>query len=922
MNLTKIIYFFKRKRKSIETYTFKRSDHEFIILKKLEDNKIFYNGTIYEPEFFHYHKLAHSLQFIFDFRDDFIRTELNNQYKIRYLKGEYIPNIVDPEDIISGKLLEVDLLLFWQYDILVKAYKYEFCYPVDYDLFQRAKTLDIHDSYFDKKLSAEMNYYDNIEAPDLIYGGMLKYEKPIFNIFFKDWFYTFGWKAIKRVYPVFEIPTFLHYKDHLKTDEPEFFRNSYTYRDQGTHLRNINKDWIIEYDEKKKFDEFDINCKTNSYYTRYKAYNEIYNKDYPEEKKFKTDLFYSDFTEDEIKANHEAMLDKGKKAIDKWNYVMQNGKNKDAVYDLFKKLERYEAAQKKPEYPDSWREDRYDHDQDTHESLFYEVENVLYDILNDPRNILVMPLLDIYFEIFRGIGWYNHDGDETFYLFYHNEKKLHKHIKYYDMSYERHYMFVKKEWLVYDYLDIEDEELEEHYEEEYGDLLKALFVFTWFSILTCYSVIYLWTFLHTPFNVVRFTENLFETYEFLMNKGISRMYYGFELKSPRLKYHSLKPNLRLPFRKRIFPKRYIFPPRIYKETNYRFMKQRTFLKQSGDLLNRISHELNKAEFGLQKVDLRLRYFGYDYNIYRLRIIYVEETMPRHLQLFVPKIVDFGTGVVMKLSSFLVDLQSEYRTRRIENMKMGLKHFKYDTTPIRDIKFDDKKELIKVFGYEGSEKTLYQIEYFRTTKCRKFRRVMRTMIREYRLSDRARNRNRQELVKLISKSHSDRIFHLFDYRVAKYREKLEKIRDGWKYLRQVDKRGPRPRTYGRLRDNYYIAKIARSEFAYATKDLARAELRVQRANAAVEPAKAALEAAKVAAIARREEYEKVEYGANDAIRARKKAIKAELALAKAERNLVNVETEVVKAAENLELKKWKYEYTREHNEKAKKLRRIN
>lgn len=920
MNLTRIIYFFKKKRKIVETYTFKRVEHELIILKKLEDDKIFYNGTIYEKDFFHYHKLAHSLQFIFDFRDDFIRTELNNQYKIRYKLGEYIPNIFNPEDIISGKILEVNLLLFWQYDILVKAYKYEFCYPLDYDLFQRAKTLDIHDSYFDKKLSGEMNFYDNIEAPDLIYGGMLKYEKPLLNTFFKDWFYTFGWKAIKRVYPIFEIPTFLHYKDYLRTDEPDFFRNSYTYLDQGTHLRNINKDWIIEYDEQKKFDEFDINCKTNSYYTRYKAYNEIYNKDYPEEKKFKTDLFYSDFTEDEIKANYEAMIDKEKKAIDKWNFVMQNGKNKEAVDNLFMKLERYEAAQKKPEYPDSWREDRHDHDMDNHESLFYEIENVLYDILNDPRNILVMPLLDIYFEIFRPKGWYNQD--ESFYLFYHNEKKLYKHIKYYDMSYERQYMLVKKEWLVYDYLDVEDEEIEEHYEEEYGDMLIALFLFTWFSILTCYSVIYLWTFLHTPLNVVRFTEDLFASYEFFRNKGGSRIYYGFELKAPRLKYHSLKPNLRLPFRRRVFPKRYIFPAKIYKEVNYNYVRRRTFLKQSSAVLLWISKELNKADFGLEKFDLRLRYFGYDYQIYRFRVMWVEEPMPRKLQLFIPKIVDFCTGLVMKLSSFLVEQKNQYRTRQIENMKISLRDFKYSSIAIRDRKFEDKKELAKVFGYGGADTTLNTIDYFRTTKCKKFRRVIKTMIMEPKISNRRRIRNRQELVKLVSKSQSERIFRLFDVRLDRYRKKLEIRREAAVYVNEVYEIGPRPRTYERLRQNFYQAREAGYEAVSATKALARAELRAAKTAAAVEPARAAIEPAKAAAKAAAEEYEKVEYGANEAIRAKKKAVKAELAAIKAEKNAVKAAEDAVKAAEALKKAKIRYEEAKAFEAYAKKQRRNN
>lgn len=61
MKVTRISNFFfnfKRKYKpKVKTYHFDRARYELILLKKLEDNKIFYNGIIYEPDFLHYHKL-------------------------------------------------------------------------------------------------------------------------------------------------------------------------------------------------------------------------------------------------------------------------------------------------------------------------------------------------------------------------------------------------------------------------------------------------------------------------------------------------------------------------------------------------------------------------------------------------------------------------------------------------------------------------------------------------------------------------------------------------------------------------------------------------------------------------------------------------------------------------------------------------
>jgi hypothetical protein len=59
---------------------------------------------------------------------------------------------------------------------------------------------------------------------------------------------------------------------------------------------------------------------------RYKKYNEVYNKDYPEEKKFKTDLIH-DFTEEEIKENYENMINKDKLAMDKWEFMLLDERN-------------------------------------------------------------------------------------------------------------------------------------------------------------------------------------------------------------------------------------------------------------------------------------------------------------------------------------------------------------------------------------------------------------------------------------------------------------------------------------------------------------------------------------------------------------------------------------------------------------------
>jgi hypothetical protein len=223
---------------------------------------------------------------------------------------------------------------------------------------------------------------------------------------------------------------------------------------------------------------------------------------------------------------------------------------------------------------------------------------------------------------------------------------------------------------------------------------------------------------------------------------------------------------------------------------------------------------------------------------------------------------------------------------------------------------------------GADTTLNTIDYFRTTKCKKFRRVIKTMIMEPKISNRRRIRNRQELVKLVSKSQSERIFRLFDVRLDRYRKKLEIRREAAVYVNEVYEIGPRPRTYERLRQNFYQAREAGYEAVSATKALARAELRAARTAAAVEPARAAIEPAKAAAKAAAEEYEKVEYGANEAIRAKKKAVKAELAAIKAEKNAVKAAEDAVKAAEALKKAKIRYEEAKAFEAYAKKQRRNN
>ena len=195
---------------------------------------------------------------------------------MRMQKKKYHREILNPNPWES---LNWENLTLTQYNMLVKCYKYDICYPFKYDL-----------------LDPELEIPRDTKITTL----------------FNDWFYIVGWKSLKPVFPIFKtLGIQVYYEDEPWTvDKKLVVRHEYDPFDEGT--RPLFESYE-EYDEQKKFNEFDFNSKTNSYHMRYKAYNEVYYKDYPEEKKFKTDLIHiNDFTEEELQENYENMINKEK----------------------------------------------------------------------------------------------------------------------------------------------------------------------------------------------------------------------------------------------------------------------------------------------------------------------------------------------------------------------------------------------------------------------------------------------------------------------------------------------------------------------------------------------------------------------------------------------------------------------------------
>jgi hypothetical protein len=621
MKLTIINYFFKFNKSNKPNifnksyYTFKKEEHEIVLLKKLDDNKISYNSQTYEKDFFEYYKLEAFVQKVYDIRD----FELKNWFKTYYndAKNEgYSRDILNPNPWES---LNWENLTSAQYNMLIKCHKYDFYYPLEYDL------VDIYS-----------------EVPDRTKVSALLY----------DWLYIVGWKSIKPVFPTFKI-TGIHanYVDEPRTIEKKEeleFRHEYDPFDEGT--RFVFESYP-EYDEQKKFNEFDINCKTNSYYMRYKAYNEIFCKDYPEHKKFKTDLVH-DFTEEEIQENYENMINKEKSAMDKWNHVMLNEKNKKAVLALLSELESIEVSTEIWYYPTwTWF---YEELADSHTDLAKSIESEVEEVLTDPRNLLVMPLLDAYFEIYREKGWYN--GDKTFCEYYPVTKKYWKHLAYFDFSYERYYMTVKDESVIFDYVDMDFEDYEDEYEDEYDLFTCAFVLFFWLVGVSLYTFCFWFMYYNYHDNIFQIVpEYLNSVTNYIIHKP--KIYYGLELRVPRTYYgkrkrYSKPCNITYRFN----PVRR--PTNFFYDSTYRLRLNSSHNWAPINILDKISEDLDEKDYGLNQLDENMRQFSYKYGIYRLRIYGIEEGVSEEEQLFVPKIkrayLRFHTWFFRMIKKYIVD----------------------------------------------------------------------------------------------------------------------------------------------------------------------------------------------------------------------------------------------------------------------------
>jgi len=823
MKVTRISNFFfnfKRKYKpKVKTYHFDRARYELILLKKLEDNKIFYNGIIYEPDFLHYHKLDAFVQKIYTLRDEYIlkhfqllsRKKLKRikkcSRKYNFMNQEWITHNLQKPKIykdIDDILQEGNTFNEYQINILISAFRYTFHYPLDYDLldpYTRRRPIFNIDPKCDlidpdvREWGIYKDTYTPYKFPMLIpsfYPIYQSYKSPHLIKtcrFFEDWFYIIGWRALKRIYPIFDLPTYTHYTDslyrkrfdklHDKEREEPYFQSAIFSQIRGTVVKD---EWIIKYDEKKKFDEFDINCKTNSYYTRYKRYNEFYHELYPAKRKFKTDLVH-DFTDYELSDNYANMIDKTKKAIDKWNYVMKDGKYKNAVFDFFKRVEQQQNVRRRYEYPSRWY---LDADEDSNVLLDDEIWEEVYQLLNDPRYILVLPLVDAYFEIFRSKGWYFEDG--SFDQYYPTDKKHLKHLEIYDMSYERQAMFIEKDWAVQEYFELEwDEYCDDHLEEEYTSLLTFIGLYAWMTLLTFYLVFIKHGILELPLYFPHLHDALDKSYEYYFNPQTRRRrYYGFELRKARMRFHSYKRPRKYrvrwrEWRLRVKHRIYKFPERVCKDGNYTFYKKRTW-KDLFEVLNPIVEYCVRPDtfFNLRKMDLAIKKFSYDYNIYRFRLYYVEYPMPEELQLFVPKIKKWIYNKVMRLFLYVADLKIKYDDRKAQPSIRHANYLKYERerlglsrrsrTPREQLLFDYHRRGLKRETPAKIYPLIVDELQARTTKrTKKFRRVWNTYhSKSFFMTKRRRERARLQIIEMLGDKPSKQSFR----RIKRYFSRFE------------------------------------------------------------------------------------------------------------------------------------------------------
>lgn len=514
------------KQKNNKGYSFKESDYKdlTIFLKRLEDDRIFFDNQIYDKDFFDYEKLEELIKIFYNIRDAYIKTSFEKM-KFAYEKVLKSKNSFAKRNVPIMRVLSFEPgvkdewlnLTYDQYELLDKAYRF------DFEIYEYKSIKDMFPAHL----------------------------------------YKFGWECIK--------PTFCAYKDALfrHYDDDGVYRRIFDPFDSGTFSE---KEWF-EYDEKKKYNEFDIYSKTNTY-AKYNLYNDSYYKDYKGEK-FSTKSNF-DFTEEEIKANFDNMVNN--KTLVKYNHIIENEKNKRYLNDFADALIKYEQRAKAKKGLQRYTFFAYE-----------DVKKYRYAMLNDPRNILILPLVDSFIELYRAEGYY--DGDNSFTDFPFSNKKDVQMVFFYELSIEYQESCAIQGWFYEDYTDIViDEEFDEK-EDLFFILLAGLSTFYCCLFVLLYYLGYS--------TIVYDVKNqLMMGYEALNN-----LHSYYISNKPHLYYDLINRKGRCITRGKQLP------PHFYYDCNLIFNRRRGRGFLPFGILDRISRAIDNHDFLVRKMAYYLWNFG-------------------------------------------------------------------------------------------------------------------------------------------------------------------------------------------------------------------------------------------------------------------------------------------------------------------------
>lgn len=395
------------------------------LLARLEDGRILYNGKTFEKDFFFFHKLEKIIKPINNYRDFFLH-QFFNSLKISYEKHK-IGDPIIVKEYIPG-LEEYKDLNYDQYAALHFAFSY-------------------HRTIFQGTSYANVN--------------------------FEQYFYESGWKSIKPVYTIYKEALYKHYDDN------GVYRDEYNPFKVGTYGR---LEEYIEYDIMKKYNEFDINSKTNTYYLRYKRYNEFYYKDF-KGKKFSTESSF-DYSDEEIQFNFNNMVHN--KTIKKYTSILTE-KNVRYFNQFLRKIdnEKHVMEKEKKKRGEEGELNIYE---------FEELKQRRHAMLNDPANILILPVIDAYMELYRFEGFYgfngcyskkpttNCEGDRTL---INHEYSLFEIVAviFFELSIEYQEMCAINNWIWDDFMEEVEDEVFDVKEDLMLEASWMIPMFYWFLII-------------------------------------------------------------------------------------------------------------------------------------------------------------------------------------------------------------------------------------------------------------------------------------------------------------------------------------------------------------------------------------------------------------------------------------------------------